>query len=94
MSGALMRADLLPLALLAALALGTPARAGVEDAVPAARAMLAAWHEEPARIDRARAMLETAAAADAAPETLIELARVWFLTGDFRAQAARALPLP
>ncbi len=51
--------------------------------------MLAAWHEEPARIDRARAMLETAAASDAAPETLIELARAWFLTGDFRARAER-----
>src|SRR6266545_2097660 len=51
--------------------------------------MLAAWHEEPARIDRARAMLETAAAADAAPETLIELARAWSLTGDFRARAER-----
>jgi tetratricopeptide (TPR) repeat protein len=86
---ALTRAGLLPLTLLAALTLGTPARAEAEDPVPAARAMLAAWHEEPARIDRARAMLETAAAVDAAPETLIELARAWFLTGDFRAQATR-----
>lgn len=85
----LMRADLLPLTLLATLAVGSPARVGAEDPVPASRAMLAAWHEEPARIDRARAMLETAAAADAAPETLIELARVWFLTGDFRARAER-----
>src|SRR3990170_514888 len=79
----------LPLTLLTALALGTSAGVGAEDPVPAARAMLAAWHEEPARIDRARAILETAAASDAAPETLIELARAWFLTGDFRARAER-----
>lgn len=89
MSRVLTRAHLLSLTLLAALTLGTPPRAGAEDPVPAARSMLAAWHEEPARIDRARAMLETAAAADSALETLIELARVWFLTGDFRARAER-----
>ena len=77
----------LPLTLLMALALGTSARVAAEDPVLAAREMLAAWHEEPARIDRARAMLETAAAADATPEMLIELARAWSLTGDFRARA-------
>ena len=55
-----------------------------EDAVEAARALLAAWHEEPTRIDRARALLETAVAANRASTALAELARVWFLTGDFR----------
>ena len=49
------------LALLAALAVPV----GAQDAVAAARALLAAWHEDPARIDRARALLEAAAAATA-----------------------------
>jgi len=78
------RAALL-LTLVATLAPATPAAA--EDALPTARAMLTAWHEDPARIDRARAVLETAVATDPAPETLVELARVWFLTGDFRARS-------
>lgn len=80
----LPRAALL-LTLLAALAVSTPV--GAEDAVPAARALLVAWHEDPARIDRARALLETAVVTDAAPETLVELSRAWFLTGDFRARS-------
>ena len=80
----LPRAALL-LTLLAALAVSTPV--GAEDAVPAARALLVAWHEDPVRIDRARSLLETAVATDAAPETLVELSRVWFLTGDFRARS-------
>jgi tetratricopeptide (TPR) repeat protein len=73
------------LTLLAALVVSTPV--GADDAVPAAHALLVAWHEDPRRIDRARALLETAVAADAAPETLVELSRVWFLTGDFRARS-------
>ena len=79
----LPRAALL-LTLLAALAVSAPV--GAEDAVPAARALLVAWHEDPVRIDRARLLLETAVVTDAAPETLVELSRVWFLTGDFRAR--------
>jgi tetratricopeptide (TPR) repeat protein len=55
-----------------------------EDAVAAAKALLSAWHEDPARIDRARALLETA---NPTPEALTELSRVWFLTGDFRARS-------
>ena len=76
----------LVLPLVAALLAST--QAGAEDAVPAARALLAAWHQDPARIDRARALLETAAADDAVPETLVELSNVWFLTGEFRARSA------
>jgi tetratricopeptide (TPR) repeat protein len=79
----------LPLMLLTTLALGASTRVGAEDPVLAAREMLATWHEETARIDRARAMPEAAATADAAPETLIDLARAWFLTGDFRARGER-----
>jgi tetratricopeptide (TPR) repeat protein len=78
----LSRAALL-LALLAVL--GTSTAAGAQDAVTAARALLVAWHEDPARIDRARALLESAVANDVNPENLVELARAWFLTGDFRA---------
>ena len=76
------------LLLLAALSPGTATPAAADDAVSAARELLAAWHEEPPRIGRARALLETAAAADAAPDILVELARAWFLTGEFAARSA------
>jgi tetratricopeptide (TPR) repeat protein len=59
--------------------------AAAEEAVPAARALLVAWHEDPARLDKVRGMLEAAVAARPEPEALVELARVWFLVGDFRA---------
>ena len=52
-----------------------------------ARGLLAAWHEDPARIDSARTILETAAAARPTADTLIELSRAWFLTGDVRARS-------
>jgi len=72
--------------LLTLLALGgTAASAVPENAVPEARALLVAWHEDPARIDRARALFESAAVADPSPETLTELSYAWFLTGEFRA---------
>jgi len=70
---------------LALLLLAAPVAA--QTAVAPARALLVAWHEEPARIDRARALLEAAVAAEPTPEALVELSRVWFLTGDFRARA-------
>jgi tetratricopeptide (TPR) repeat protein len=68
------------LMVLAALA-ASPARAA-DDALATAQALLGAWHEDPTRIDRARAVLE--AAPDPSSETLAELSRVWALTGDFR----------
>lgn len=61
--------------------------AAAQDAVGSARALLAGWHEDRARIDGARALLESAAAARPAAETLVELSRAWFLTGDIRARA-------
>jgi tetratricopeptide (TPR) repeat protein len=67
-----------------ALTLLAPATLGVDDPVTAARALLVAWHEDPVRIDRARTLLEGAAATGAGADTLVELARVWFLVGDFR----------
>ena len=60
--------------------------AAADETVTAAHVLLSAWHEDPARIDRARALLETAAAADPTGDALTELSRVWFLTGDFRAR--------
>jgi tetratricopeptide (TPR) repeat protein len=81
-----MSARVALLLLLPSLALVAVAPAGAQDAVPAARALLTAWHEDPERIDCARALLESAVAADPAPDTLVELARVWFLTGEFRAR--------
>jgi tetratricopeptide (TPR) repeat protein len=74
-------------ALLVALLLA--ATAAAEDAVPAARVLLASWHEDPARLDRARHVLETAAGTGPTPETLVELSRVWFTIGDFRARSER-----
>jgi predicted Zn-dependent protease len=78
---ALRRATPVALALLLTLARGVAAQTPLETA----RALLNAWHEEPARIDRARALLEMAAATDPNPETLVELSRAWMLTGEFRA---------
>lgn len=56
-------------------------------AVETARGLLLDWHLDPARIDRARTLLETAAGAGPEPEALIDLSRAWFLTGDFRAHS-------
>jgi tetratricopeptide (TPR) repeat protein len=76
------------LVLASALLLGATAPALAGEAVAAARSMLRAWHEDPSRIDRARALLETASARDPDAETLAELAGVRFLTGDIRAPGA------
>ena len=54
-----------------------------------ARTLLAAWHDDPARIDRARALLEAEAASSPSAETLVELSGAWFLTGEFRASSER-----
>ncbi len=77
-----MRALAGALALSALMAI--PDGATAQTPVEAARALLAAWHLEPARIDRARALLE---AAPPTPEALVELSRAWLLTGDFRARS-------
>jgi tetratricopeptide (TPR) repeat protein len=61
------------------------AHAAGQDAL--ARGLLAAWHEDPTRIDSARTILETAAATKPTADTLIELSRAWFLTGDVRARS-------
>jgi tetratricopeptide (TPR) repeat protein len=73
--------------MLPALLLAATTLAAAQDSVESARALLASWHEDRARIDRARTLLESAAAANPAPETLVELARAWFITGDVRARS-------
>jgi tetratricopeptide (TPR) repeat protein len=57
-----------------------------QDPVPAARALLVAWHEDPSRIDEARALLEAAVASNPTTDAVVELSRVWFLVGDFHAK--------
>jgi len=74
-------------AVLALLLVAGTSSVRAEDAVETARALLTAWHEDPARIDRARTLLESVAVAEPSPPTLVELSRVWFLTGDFRAHS-------
>src|SRR5947209_93335 len=76
-------ATLVPLLFVAALARPATAQPPLE----AARGLLAAWHDDPARIDRARVLLEAEAAADPSADTLVELSRAWFLTGDFRTRS-------
>src|SRR5437773_1828001 len=77
-------ATLVPLLFVAALARPATAQPPLE----AARGLLAAWHDDPARIDRARVLLEAEAAADPSADTLVELSRAWLLTGCFRARSA------
>src|SRR5438128_1267350 len=66
-------ATLVPLLFVAALARPATAQPPLE----AARGLLAAWHDDPARIDRARVLLEAEAAADPSADTLVELPRGW-----------------
>jgi tetratricopeptide (TPR) repeat protein len=75
------------LALLVVATLASPATA--QPAVETARTLLAAWHDDPARIDRARALLEAEAATSPSADSLVELSGAWFLTGEFRAQSER-----
>jgi tetratricopeptide (TPR) repeat protein len=55
--------------------------------VEAARALVARYHEDPAAIDRARDLLESALAKDRQVDTMIMLAYVQFLWGDVRAKS-------
>src|SRR5262249_27753539 len=59
---------------------------GAETPVEAARALVARYHEDPAAIDRARDLLETALAKDRQIDTMVMLAYVHSLWGDVRAK--------
>ena len=56
--------------------------------VEAARALVAQYHEDPAKLDRARDLLEAALAKDRQVETMVMLSYVQFLLGDIRATTA------
>jgi tetratricopeptide (TPR) repeat protein len=79
-----------PLLLLALLLGGGFAPAAAQTSTPAetARAMLRQYHDDPARIDRARDLLEAHLARGGAPDlpTLLAAARAWFLVGEERAK--------
>ena len=68
---------------LTALAVASAAAAG--SAVEEAARLLATYHEDPARLDRARELLETVLTRERRVETMILLARVYFQVGDVRA---------
>lgn len=57
-----------------------------EPPAEAARALLARYHEDPARIDRARDLLEAALKTERRVDTMVALSRACFLAGDVRAQ--------
>jgi tetratricopeptide (TPR) repeat protein len=79
-----------PLLLATLLLLGGVAPAAAQTATPAetARAMLRQYQEDPARIDRARDLLEAHLARGGVADvpTLLTLARAWFLWGEERAK--------
>jgi tetratricopeptide (TPR) repeat protein len=81
---AVRRTGLLAAFVVAAL---TGAVTAAETGLETARALLVAWHEEPARIDRARALLQAEVADRPSVDALLELSGAWFLTGDFRARS-------
>ncbi|HSB41862.1 MAG TPA: tetratricopeptide repeat protein [Methylomirabilota bacterium] len=80
-----------PLILTALLVLGGPGPAAVQAATPAetARAMLRQYQDDPARIDRARDLLEAHLASGGGGDlpTLLALARAWFLFAEERAKS-------
>jgi tetratricopeptide (TPR) repeat protein len=67
-----------------------PAVAAGETPVDAARALLDTYHEDLARIDRARALLDAEAQREPSARAFVELARAWFLTGELRAATDEA----
>jgi tetratricopeptide (TPR) repeat protein len=74
------------LALAVAVGLLVPARTTTaETLLETARALVARYDQDPARLDRAREVLEAAAAREPQPEMLILLSRVDYLWGDIRA---------
>jgi tetratricopeptide (TPR) repeat protein len=79
-----------PLLLTTLLLLGGLAPAAAQTTTPAetARAMLRQYQEDPARIDRARDLLEAHMARGGVADvpTLLALARAWFLFGEERAK--------
>jgi len=61
-----------------------------ETPVDAAKALVARYHEDVTRLDRARDLLESALAADRRVDTMVYLAYVCYLQGDLRATTVEA----
>jgi tetratricopeptide (TPR) repeat protein len=72
--------------LLAVSPVGSP-RAADEGPVQEARTLLATYHEDVTRLERARQLLEAATRRDPEPDALVLLSRVWFLIGDVVARS-------
>ena len=85
-----MRSLLLGLAVV--LIVAAPVSAPGQTPVETARGLLKQYQEDPARIDRARDLLEASVAKDAGSDvpTLLTLARAWFLYGEERARTDEA----
>jgi tetratricopeptide (TPR) repeat protein len=77
---------------LAVLVTGAVAAAQAQTPVETARGLLRQYQEDPARIDRARDLLEAAVAKGGGNDvpTLLALARAWFLYGEERAKTEEA----
>ena len=80
-----MRARLL---VVVAVVLAATSAAWTQTPVEAARALVARYHADRARLDRARDLLEAALAKDRQVETMVMLSYVQFLIGDVRAATA------
>ncbi len=74
--------------ILAAAVLAAAGAAWAQTPVEAARALVARYHEDPARLDRARELLDAALARERKVDTLVMLSYVQFLIGDVRAATA------
>jgi tetratricopeptide (TPR) repeat protein len=74
--------------ILAAVVLAAAGAAWAQTPVEAARALVARYHEDPARLDRARELLDAALARERKVDTLVMLSYVQFLIGDVRAATA------
>ena len=76
--------------LLVAAVLSVAVAAQAQTPAQAARALVQRYHEDPAAVDRARDLLESALTRDAQVETMVTLAYVHFLWGDTRATTPEA----
>jgi tetratricopeptide (TPR) repeat protein len=77
-------------ALALVLVLSTGHTGSAQTPTEAAHALIARYHEDPARIDRARELLEAALTTERRVDTMVALARVCLLEGDVRARSRDA----
>lgn len=68
----------------------TPALAQAQSPIEKAKALVGSYHEDPARLDRARDLIERVVKADPQVEGMILLSRIYFLWGDVRAETDEA----